>query len=330
MNVTLNNGVQMPALGFGVFQTPPDVTAQAAGTALATGYRLIDTAAACGNEREVGQAIRHSGLPRHDVFIETKIWISDYGYDQTLHAFDKSAGKLGVDQIDLLILHQALLARFDLTQEAYHALETLLADGRVRAIGVSNFMPEHLDALLKQAMVVPAVNQVKVHPYFAQPAVQAADAAHGILTQAWSPIGGITSYHGTGTSTSTFDDPANASIAAAHGKTPAQVMIRWHLQEGRSAIPRSVRPERIAENFDVFDFELTTAELKDLDVLDTGVRSGPEPDDITLEAYGRPIPKPDLTARDRRQAVTRAAGPDHAASAQRRCSCAGKENRNPP
>ena len=200
MNLTLNNGVQMPALGFGVFQTPPVVTAQAVGTALATGYRLIDTAAAYGNEREVGQAIRDSGVARDDVFIETKIWISDYGYDQTLHAFDKSAGKLGVDRIDLLILHQALPTRFDLTQQAYRALETLLADGRVQAIGVSNFMPEHLDALLGQATVVPAVNQVEVHPYFAQPAVQAADAAHGILTQAWSPIGGITSYRGTGTS----------------------------------------------------------------------------------------------------------------------------------
>jgi diketogulonate reductase-like aldo/keto reductase len=138
-------------------------------------------------------------------------------------------------------------------------------------------------------MVVPAVNQVEVHPYFTQPAVQSADAARGILTQAWSPIGGITSYRGTGTST--FDDPAIASIAAAHGKTPAQVMIRWHLQEGRSAIPKSVRPEWIAENFDVFDFELTPADLKALDALDTGLRGGPEPDDVTLEAYGRPIPE---------------------------------------
>jgi len=196
---------------------------------------------------------------------------------------------LGFGRIDLLILHQALPTRFDLTQEAYRALETLLADGWVRAIGVSNFMPGHLDALLEQATVVPAVNQVEVHPYFTQSAVQSADAARGILTQAWSPIGGITSYRDTGTST--FDDPAIASIAAAHGKTPAQVMIRWHLQEGRSAIPKSVRPERIAENFDVFDFELTLAELKALDALDTGVRGGPEPDDVTLEAYGRPIPE---------------------------------------
>jgi diketogulonate reductase-like aldo/keto reductase len=289
MNLILNNGVEEPALGFGVFQTPPDVTANAVRTALATGYRLIDTAAAYGNEREVGEAIRRSGLGRDEVFIETKVWISDYGYDQTLHAFDKSADKLGTDRIDLLILHQTLPSRFDLTQEAYRALETLLADGRVRAIGVSNFMPRHLDALLEQSAVIPAVNQVEVHPYFTQPAVQAADAAHGILTQAWSPIGGITSYRGTGTST--FDAPVIAAIAAAHGKTPAQVMIRWHLQEGRSAIPKSVRPERITENFEVFDFEFTAGEIKVLNTLDTGVRGGPEPDQITLENFGRPIPE---------------------------------------
>ena len=290
-NLTLNNGVTMPALGFGVFQTPPDVTAQAVAEALRTGYRLIDTAAAYANERGVGEAIAASGLDRQEVFIETKIWISDYGHDATLHAFDKSAGKLGADQIDLLILHQPLPSRFDLTLEAYRALETLLADGKVRAIGVSNFMPDHLDALLKQATVVPAVNQVEVHPYFTQQAVQTADAAHGVITQAWSPIGGITSYRGTGTTTSTFDDTTIGEIAKAHGKTPAQVMIRWHLQEGRSAIPKSVNPTRIAENFGVFDFELTATELTALDALDTGVRGGPEPADITLETFGRDIPE---------------------------------------
>src|SRR6266545_3147057 len=222
VNVTLNNGVQMPALGFGVFQTPPDVTAQAVGTALATGYRLIDTAAAYGNEREVGQAIRHSGLARDDVFIETKIWISDYGYDQTLHAFDKSARKLGVDQIDLLLLHQALPSAFDRTLEAYRALETLLADGKVRAIGVSNFMVEHLTVLLDRCQVVPAVNQIEVHPYFAQREVQEFAGARGILTQAWSPIGRITFYR-DGSHGSTLDDPVIGDIARAHGKTPAQV-----------------------------------------------------------------------------------------------------------
>jgi hypothetical protein len=163
MSLILNNGVVMPALGFGVFQTPPEETIESVETALRTGYRLIDTAAAYANEREVGEGIRRAGVRRADVFIGTKIWISDYGYDTTLHSFDKSAGKLGVDQIDLLILHQALPSRFDLTVDAYRALEKLLDDGRVRAIGVSNFMPEHLEELLRNAAVVPAVNQIEVH-----------------------------------------------------------------------------------------------------------------------------------------------------------------------
>jgi diketogulonate reductase-like aldo/keto reductase len=285
----LNNGLTMPALGFGVFQTPPDETVTAVETALRTGYRHIDTAAAYLNEREVGEAIRRSGLPRDEVFIETKVWISDYGYDETLHAFDKSAGKLRVDTIDLFILHQPMPVHFDRTIAAYRALETLLADGRVRAIGVSNFMPDHLATLLDATAVVPAVNQVELHPYFAQPEVQAADAANGILTQAWSPIGGITFYRGG--AAGTLADPVIGGIAEAHGKSPAQVMLRWHLQQGRSAIPKSVRPERIAENFDVFDFALTREQLSAIDALDTGVRGGPEPDSITLEAYGKVIPE---------------------------------------
>lgn len=288
-NLTLNNGVVMPALGFGVFQTPPDETIAAVETALETGYRLIDTAAAYGNEREVGTAITNSGLPRDEVFIETKVWISDFGYDETLHAFEKSTGKLGVDMIDLFILHQALPSRFDLTVDAYRALEQLLSDGRVRAIGVSNFMPAHLADLAEKSTIVPAVNQVEVHPYFAQRAVQAADTDAGIITQAWSPIGGITSYRDGGPSI--FDDKAIAAIAANHSKTPAQVMLRWHLQQGRSAIPKSVRAERIRENFDVFDFELSTEELQRIDALDTDTRRGPEPEDITLETFGREIPE---------------------------------------
>ncbi|MCW6009199.1 aldo/keto reductase [Micromonospora sp. CPCC 205371] len=249
--------------------------------ALSTGYRHIDTAAAYGNERQVGEAIAKSGIDRADVFIETKIWISDYGYEQTLHGFDKSAGKLGVDQIDLLILHQALPSEFGKTLEAYRALETLLADGKVRAIGVSNFMVDHLTALLDTATVVPAVNQIEVHPYFTQREVQAFGAQHGILTQAWAPIGGITFYRDSG-HTSTLQDPVIGDIAREHGKTPAQVMLRWHLQQGRSAIPKSVRPERIAENFDIFDFQLTDEQLATIDGLDTGRRGGPEPADITL------------------------------------------------
>ncbi|WP_269937916.1 aldo/keto reductase [Arthrobacter sp. HY1533] len=290
MNLTLNNGVTMPAIGLGVFQTPPEATTEAVAAALKTGYRHIDTAAAYGNEREVGEGIRRSGVDRSEIFIETKVWISDYGYEETLHAFEKSAAKLGVEQLDLFILHQPLSTAFEKTIAAYTALEKLLADGSVRAIGVSNFMPKHLLKLREQTTVVPAVNQVELHPYFTQPEVQQANAQMGILTQAWSPIGGITSYRGDNART-TFNDPAILAIAGEHGKSAAQVMLRWQLQLGHSVIPKSVRPERIAENFDVFDFELTQAQMEALAALDTGVRGGPDPDAITLEAFGRPIPE---------------------------------------
>jgi diketogulonate reductase-like aldo/keto reductase len=286
----LNNGVEMPALGFGVFQTPPDETIAAVEAALAVGYRHIDTAAAYDNEREVGEALRRSGLDRSEVFVETKVWISDYGYDETLHAFDKSAGKLGIDQIDLFILHQALPGEFGRTIDAYRALEKLLADGLVRAIGVSNFMPDHLARLLGAASVVPSVNQIEVHPYFRQSELLAVDADLGIVSQAWSPIGGITSYRDRH-HRSTFEDPVITEIALAHDKTPAQVMLRWHLQQGRQAIPKSVNPSRIAENFDIFDFELATGQLGAIDALDTGVRGGPEPEQITLETFGKTIPE---------------------------------------
>ena len=288
--VTLSNGVELPALGLGVFQTPPDETRDAVRAALDVGYRHIDTAAAYGNEREVGEAIHSSGLDRADVFVETKIWISDYGYQETLHAFEKSAGKLGVEQIDLLILHQALPSAFDRTLEAYRALETLLADGKVRAIGVSNFMVDHLTTLLEHATVVPAVNQIESHPYFSQQTVQDLGTEHGILTQAWSPIGGITFYR-DGNHRSTLDDPTIGDIASGHGKTAAQVMLRWGLQHGRSVIPKSTKPSRIAENIDVFDFELSDEQMAAIDALDTGRRGGPEPEAITLEAFGREIPE---------------------------------------
>jgi len=288
--LTLNNGVTMPAIGLGVFQTPPDETTAAVETALELGYRHIDTAAAYGNEREVGEGLRRSGIGRDEVFIETKVWISDYGYDETLHAFDKSAGKLGIEQIDLFILHQALPSDFDKTVNAYRALQTLLDDGRVRAIGVSNFMRTHLDGLGELTSVVPAVNQIEVHPYFSQPDVRAANAERGIITQAWSPIGGITSYRGDA-SKSTFTDPVILGIGEQYGKTAAQVMLRWQLQLGHSVIPKSVRRERIAENFDVFDFSLTQVEIDAVDALDTGKRGGPEPEEVTLETFGRDIPE---------------------------------------
>jgi diketogulonate reductase-like aldo/keto reductase len=288
--ITLNNGVELPALGLGVFQTPPDETRDAVRAALGAGYRQIDTAAAYGNERQVGEAVHDSNVDRSEVFLETKIWISDYGYDETLHGFEKSARKLSVDQIDLLILHQALPSALDRTLEAYRALETLLAEGKVRAIGVSNFMVGHLTTLLDRATVVPAVNQIEVHPYFAQREVQHFNAEHGILTQAWSPIGGITFYR-DGSHGSTLHDPVIADIAAAHGKTPAQVMLRWGLQHGRSVIPKSTKPHRIAENINVFDLELSVDEMAAIDGLDTSRRGGPEPEAITLEAFGREIPE---------------------------------------
>jgi len=288
-SLTFNNGVEIPAIGLGVFQTPPEETVAAVTAALKAGYRHIDTAAAYGNEKEVGQGIRDSGVPREDIFIETKVWISDYGYDETLHAFEKSAAKLGVDQIDLLILHQALPSAFDKTVGAYKALEKLLADGKVRAIGVSNFMVEHLTQLLEQTDVVPAINQIELHPYFQQPEVHAFDTEHGIVTQAWSPIGGITSYRDS--EKRSFDEPVILAIGEKYGKSAAQVMLRWHIQKGVQVIPKSTKAERIAENFDVFDFEITADEIAQIDALDTGVRGGPEPEFITLDNFGMPIPE---------------------------------------
>jgi diketogulonate reductase-like aldo/keto reductase len=280
----------MPALGFGVFQTPPDETRAAVDAALAVGYRHIDTAAAYGNEWQVGEAVHVAGLDRSEVFLETKIWISDYGYDETLHGFEKSARKLGVDQIDLLILHQALPSAFERTLEAYRALESLLADGKVRAIGVSNFVVDHLTTLLDHANVVPAVNQIECHPYFQQRDVEGFGAERGIVARAWSPIGGITFYR-DGNHSSTLEDAVIGAIATAHGGSAAQVMLRWGLQHGRSVIPKSTKAHRIAENIAVFDFELSAEEMTAIDALDTGRRGGPEPEAVTLEAFGREIPE---------------------------------------
>lgn len=274
---TLNNGVSIPAIGLGVFQTPPAETTAAVLAALEIGYRHIDTAAAYGNEREVGEGIRRSGIARDKIFIETKVWVTDYAYDQTLRAFDKASAKLGVDTIDLLLLHQPMVEIFEKTVAAYRALENLLADGRVRAIGISNFTPAILQRFLPQITITPAVNQIELHPYFTQAASVTANDNAGILTQAWSPIGGITHYRASG-ATSTFTDATLVGIGQHYGKTPAQVMLRWHLQKGRQGIPKSTRRERIAENFDVFDFELSIAELAAIDALDTGVRGGPDPD----------------------------------------------------
>lgn len=283
---TLNNGVTLPQIGFGVYQTPPEETMVAVQAALEVGYRHIDTAAAYGNEKGVGEALRRSGFDRSDVFVETKVWVTDYGYDQTLHAFEKASAKLGLEQIDLLILHQANPTEFDKTIASYKALETLLADGKLRAIGVSNFLPVRLERLLNETEVVPTVNQIEVHPYTQQRELQDFNRAHGILTQAWSPIGGLRTYSNGDTP---LTNPTIVAIGEANGKSPAQVMLRWHIQEGRQVIPKSVKPARIAENFDVFDFELSREELVAIDALEQGMTM--VPDELDFNAFVLDIPE---------------------------------------
>jgi diketogulonate reductase-like aldo/keto reductase len=284
--LNLNNGVTMPALGLGVFQSPPAETLTAVETALAEDYRLIDTAAAYGNEREVGEGIRRSGVERGEIFIATKLWISDYGYDAALVGFDASLRRLGVEYVDLYLLHQPVPTDFEATIGAYKAAEKLLTDGRARAIGVSNHSQEHLQNLIELTEVVPAVNQVELHPYFTQPALRDAHAELGIVTQAWSPLGGVLVYTpGSDETRGPLTDPVITDLAGKYGKTPAQVILRWHLEHGFCAIPKSVKPHRIAENFDVFDFTLAPEEVAAIDALDTGVRGGPDPELLNRETH---------------------------------------------
>jgi diketogulonate reductase-like aldo/keto reductase len=288
--LTLNDAVTMPALGLGVFQSPPEETVTAVETALRDGYRLIDTAAAYENEREVGEGIRRSGVPRDEVFVTTKLWISDYGYDAALVGFDASLRRLGVDHVDLYLLHQPVPTDFENTIGAYKAGEKRLADGRARAIGVSNFSAEHLRRLIDRTDVVPAVNQVELHPYFTQPGLREVHAELGIVTQAWSPLGGVLVYvPGADESRGPLTDPVVTGLAAKYGKTPAQVVLRWHIEHGFGAIPKSVKPHRIAENFDVFDFALQADEVAAIDTLDKGVRGGPDPELLSRETHPKVV-----------------------------------------
>jgi diketogulonate reductase-like aldo/keto reductase len=266
--LTLNNGVSMPQLGFGVWQVPDDEAEKAVATALEAGYRSIDTAALYQNEEGTGRALAASGLPRDEVFVTTKLWNDDQGYDQALRAFDRSLAKLGLDYVDLYLVHWPQPRR-DAYRETWRALERIAAEGRARAIGVSNFQPAHLRRLIAGAEVVPAVNQVELHPQLAQSELRAVHAELGIATEAWSPLG-----QGKGL----LDEPAVAKVAARHGRTAAQVVLRWHLQLGNVVIPKSVTPSRIRENIDVFDFALTGEDLAELAALDEGVRLGPDPD----------------------------------------------------
>ncbi len=267
-NITLNNGVEMPQLGFGVFKVPDAETQAAVTAALDAGYRSIDTAKLYGNEAGVGSAIAKSGLPREDLFITTKLWNDDQGYDSAMRAFDASLERLGLDYLDLYLIHWPTPKR-DRYVETWRAFEKLLADGRVRAIGVSNFQPDHLRRLVDETGTVPAVNQVELHPYLVQDAVRRADAEHGIATEAWSPIakGG-----------DLLAEPVVTGLADKHGRSPAQVVLRWHVQLGNVVIPKSVTPSRIRENAAVFDFELSDEDVAQLSSLDRGLRTGPDPD----------------------------------------------------
>jgi diketogulonate reductase-like aldo/keto reductase len=290
--IALNTDVEMPALGFGVFQSSPAETVGAVEAALATGYRMVDTAAAYLNEREVGQAIRDSGVDRGELFVQTKLWISDYGYDSALRAFDVSLRKLGLDYINLYLLHHPIPNEWGRTVAAYKAAERLLATGRVHAIGVSNFSSKHLEDLLARTEIVPAVNQVELHPFFIQRELREVHDRLGIATQAWSPLGGVNVYmpKDPAAPKNALEHPVITALAGKYGKTPAQVVLRWHIEHGFSAIPKSVKPARIADNFNVFDFALTEHEVAAIDALDTGVRGGPDPDSIDTKMFTFTIP----------------------------------------
>lgn len=265
--ISLNDGRSIPQVGLGVWQTPADTTAQAVQAALAAGYRLIDTAAAYRNEAGVGEGVRASGVPRNDLFVTTKLWNPDQGYDSALKAFDASMARLKLDVLDLYLIHWPSPARNQFVA-SWKALIRLRDEGRIRSIGVSNFLPQHLARLIEETGVTPAVNQIELHPQFQQAELRAVHAQHGIATQAWSPLG-----QGT-----LLQDATVASIARKHSKTPAQAIVRWHLQLGNIVIPKSVNPARIAENFDVFGFALDAADMAALSKLDkTDGRIGPDP-----------------------------------------------------
>jgi len=270
-NVVLNNGIEIPQLGFGVWRVPAEETQRVVGDALAAGYRHIDTARLYDNEAAVGAAVRDSGLDRDQVFITTKVWNSDQGYDATLRAFDASLGRLGVDVLDLYLIHWPRPGK-ETAADTWRAMEKLYLDGRIRAIGVSNFQPEHLRRLLDRSEIVPVVNQVELHPYLQQSEVRKANDELGVVTEAWSPLakGG-----------DLLEDPTITGLADKHGVTPAQVVLRWHMQLGTVAIPKSVTPERIRANFDVFGFALDEQDLASIATLDRDGRTGPHPDQLT-------------------------------------------------
>lgn len=291
-SLILNNGVEMPAFGLGVYRASPEETTGAVRNAFEAGYRHIDTAAAYMNEEQVGLAFRASGLDRSDVFIESKLWLSDYTYDGAMHGFERSLRKLGMDHVDLYLLHQPAPDEFERTLGAWKALCEIVKSGRARAVGVSNFNEEELKRAIDETGVVPAVNQVELHPLFTQQQLSAFHREHGILTQAWSPIGGVNRYFTEAPKPE--DDPLThptiMQTAERYGKSPAQVILRWHIELGHSVIPKSVHTERIRENFDIFDFALSTEDVSRIEELDTGRRGGPDPKSLSTKTVNFSIP----------------------------------------
>jgi len=264
--IELHDGVQIPQLGFGVFQVPPDDTRAVVEEALEAGYRHIDTAAAYRNEKGVGEAIAASGIPREELFVTTKLWNSQQGHDEALAAFESSLGRLGLDRVDLYLIHWPMPAE-DLFVETWRAFEKIHEEGGARTIGVSNFRVEDLERLEQETSTRPTVNQIELHPWLQQAELRRWHAEHDVATEAWSPL--AKSRH--------LDDETIASIAAAHGKSPAQAILRWHLQLGDIVFPKSSTPERMRENIDIFDFELSAEEMDRIEGLDVGERTGPDP-----------------------------------------------------
>lgn len=265
--LTLNDGHTIPQFGLGVWQAPDDKVGDVVRTAIAAGYRLVDTAAIYENERGVGEGLRGASVARGDIFLTTKLWNAAQGYDSTLRAFDESLKRLGVDYVDLYLIHWPAPRR-DLYVDTWRAFVRLRKEGRARSIGVSNFNAEHIERIVGETGVVPALNQIELHPRFQQRALRGADAAHGIVTQSWSPLG----------RGQLLADPVIAALAAKHGRTPAQIIIRWHLDSGLAVIPKSVTPSRVRENLDVFGFELDADDLAAIARLDSpDGRIGPDP-----------------------------------------------------
>jgi 2,5-diketo-D-gluconate reductase A len=265
-HVSLSDGVEIPQLGFGVFQVPPDETQRAVEDALAAGYRHLDTAAAYRNERGVAAAIAASGVPRGELFITTKLWNTEQGFDSTLAAFEKSIENLDTDHVDLYLIHWPAPAR-DLYLDTWRAFERIREEAGSRSIGVSNFRVEDLERMAREAAQMPTINQVELHPLLQQADLRAWDAEHGVATEAWSPLA----------QGEVLNDDTLVTIAAHHERTVAQVVLRWHLQLGNVVIPKSVTPARVRENFDLFDFELSEDDLAAIARLDAGHRTGPDP-----------------------------------------------------